>query len=109
MWDRPGSIVIERSHGAWPGIVGDLMPLFFLAALLVFGIWAVRRISDSNRPVAAATGAPAAPAVAIDPAVHELRLRYARGELDRDEFTQRWHDLGGEGPEPPPPVPTDAA
>jgi uncharacterized membrane protein len=30
-----------------------------------------------------------------DPALHELRLRYARGELSRDEFLERSRDLGG--------------
>jgi hypothetical protein len=58
--------------------------------------------------MAAAANAPAPPA-AIDPAIHELRLRYARGEVDPDEFAQRSRDLGGEGPEPPPPTPPDAA
>jgi uncharacterized membrane protein len=33
----------------------------------------------------------------IDPALHELRLRYARGELTREEFLERSHDLGAPG------------
>jgi putative membrane protein len=39
-----------------------------------------------------------------DPALHELRLRYARGELSRDEFLERSRDLGGpDGTVGPPP------
>jgi hypothetical protein len=42
---------------------------------------------------------------AEDSALQELRLRYARGDLDRNEYVQRFRDLGGEGPEPAPPSP----
>jgi len=108
MWDRFGPRTMY--HGWWPGIVGDLVPLLFLVALLVFGIWAVRRISEQNRMHAAGAGV-GMPAV-LDGALEELRLRYARGDLDRDEYAQRFRDLGGEGPEPAPPsppAPPDAA
>jgi hypothetical protein len=113
MWDRPGYHVVH--HGWWPGIVGELIPLLFLAAVLVFGIWAVRRITDGNRlPVTGVSPRAAGMATAgVDGALQELRLRYARGEVARDEFVERFRDLGGERPEPPPPsapqVPPDAA
>ena len=95
-------------HGWWPGMVGDLVPLLFLIALLAFGIWAVHRITEQNRMQTAGVGT----RPASDGALDELRLRYARGDLDRDGYMQRLHDLGGEGPEPAPPsppVPPDAA
>jgi uncharacterized membrane protein len=98
MWERSGWVVVH--HGWWPGIFGELIPLLFLVAALAFGIWAVRRITDGDRLMVAGAS--------IDGAMQELRLRYARGEVDRDEFTQRLHDLGGEGPEPPPPPPAAA-
>jgi uncharacterized membrane protein len=90
-------------HGWWPGIVGDLVPLLFLIALLAFGIWAVRRITEQDRMLAVGAGA-RTPANS-DGALEELRLRYARGDLDRAGYVQRLHDLGGEEPEPPPPSP----
>ena len=37
------------------------------------------------------------------PAMHELDLRYARGEISRDEYLQRRADLSGHGPQPGPP------
>jgi uncharacterized membrane protein len=108
MWDRFGPRTID--HGWWPGIVGDLVPLLFLVALLAFGIWAVLRITEQSRVPAASAGVrmPYVP----DGALEELRLRYARGDLDRDGYLQRLHDLGGEGPEPTHPAspdPPDAA
>jgi uncharacterized membrane protein len=36
-----------------------------------------------------------------DGALAELRLRYARGEIGRDDFLARLHDLGGQLPEGP--------
>jgi putative membrane protein len=96
-------------HGWWPGVVGDLLPLLFLIALLAFGIWAVHRITEQDRRLAVGAGAGMPP---VDGALDELRLRYARGELDRDGYVQRLHDLGGEEPEPTPPsppAPPDAA
>ena len=110
MWERPGQVVMERGHAWWPGFAAWLIPLLFLVVLVAFGIWAVRRrISDASRPMAVPAGAAAVAPVALDPALHELRLRYARGEVDPDEFARRSRDLGGEGPEPPPPTPPDAA
>jgi len=108
MWDRYGPRTMD--HGWWPGIVGDLVPLLFLIALLAFGIWAVRRITERDRMLAVGAGG-GMPSVS-DGALEELRLRYARGDLDRDGYVQRLHDLGGEGAEPAPPsppAPPDAA
>ena len=108
MLDRFGPRTME--HGWWAGVASDLVPLIFLVALIAFGFWAVRRITDQDRIQAAGVGTPA-PAAA-DGALEELRLRYARGDIDRDEYVQRFRDLGGEGPEPAPPsppAPRDAA
>ena len=56
--------------------------------------------------------APPAPLPPRDTAVEELRIRYARGELEREDFAQRMRDLGGAdigGRASPidPPVPPD--
>lgn len=73
-----------------------LVPLLFLAVLVGFGIWMVLRLGQ--RPVA-----PAGPAAAsLDPALAELRLRYARGEVDRDQYLRLAADLGPAPPEPGP-------
>jgi hypothetical protein len=41
----------------------------------------------------------------MDGALGEVRLRYARGEMNREEFLERSHDLGGSVPLPEQPPP----
>ena len=77
-------------HDAWWGFF-HLLPFLMFLVLIGVGIWAVLRLS--SRPLAAA-GAGAVGAPSRDAAVEELRIRYARGELGRDDFAQRMRDLG---------------
>jgi uncharacterized membrane protein len=42
-----------------------------------------------------------------DAALKEVRLRYARGEMSREEFAQRSRDLGGNPTEPIDPSQSD--
>jgi putative membrane protein len=74
------------------GIFGLLLPLLWVLLVVGLVVWAVR----SAKPSSPAALPPA------DAALQELRLRYARGELTREEFVQRNADLGG-GAQPPPP------
>ena len=61
--------------------------------LIGVGIWAVLRIT--SRPVALSAGVGPVLLPPRDTAVEELRIRYARGELEREDFAQRMRDLGG--------------
>jgi putative membrane protein len=104
-WQGPG---VEH-HGAWWGIL-HLLPFVMLLVLIGVGIWAVLRIT--SRPVALGAGVGPAPLPPRDTAVEELRIRYARGELEREDYAQRMRDLGGAdigGRASPvdPPVPPD--
>lgn len=67
-------------YGAW----GGLWMLLLLAGMVVLAIWAVQQFSSSNRPPG-----PQRP----DRALQILEERYARGEIDRDEFLARRADL----------------
>jgi putative membrane protein len=57
------------------------MALFWVGVVLL-GVWAVRQFAANNRP----TG---------DPALEILEERYARGEIEREEFESRRRDLRG--------------
>lgn len=91
MMDGPGGPI---HFGPW-GLVGFVVPLLLLVGLIVAGVWAVQRLTTRGGASAGpATPVAASPARA-DPALDELRLRYARGEIGREEFLQRTGDLGG--------------
>jgi putative membrane protein len=87
-WQGPG----PEHSGTWWGIV-NLLPFLLLLVLIGVGIWAVVRFT--SRPMPLSAGAGPAPLPPRDTAVEELRIRYARGELEREDFAQRMRDLGG--------------
>lgn len=89
----------ERDHG-WE-LFGGVIPMVLLLLLIGVAVWAIVRVTSRGpTPVQASTSA--APAVLRDSALEEVRLRYARGELTREEFVQRSRDLGATPPEPGP-------
>jgi len=92
-------------HGVGTGwfIAGGIIRLLLLAALVVVIVWAVRSILQLRRTSVPAGALPSGRSPALD----ELELRYARGEIERSDYLQRRFDLGAAGP-PPPPPPTAA-
>jgi uncharacterized membrane protein len=89
----------------WFGIV----PVVMFVVLIGVIVWAVVKLTREGRgPALAGAGAAgaaaampvaAAPIVAAhaprhgDPALEELRLRYARGEMTREDYAERLADL----------------
>jgi putative membrane protein len=92
-------------YGPWqgnpPGYVHDdawwgffhLLPIVLFLLAIGVAIWAVIRFT--SRPIGGVGAAAAVVAPPRDAAVEELRVRYARGELGREDFAQRMRDLGG--------------
>ena len=90
-------------------VLGWLVPLLVIAAVIVLVVLLTRQrqhavatgITPTNagvlEPGATMPAAPAAPAtpVAPSPALVILDERYARGEIDREEYLARRKDLGG--------------
>ena len=69
--------------------------LFLLfIALIAFAVYSLFRLTRRG-----GTAAPEAPPPGGDAALESVRMRYARGEIDRDEFIRVSTDLGA-----PPPV-----
>jgi len=88
----------------WEG-AGHLLGLLLFAALIGVAIWAVLRITSDRATIAAATAARVVPPTPVDPALQELRVRYARGDISREDYLERGADLGlaaGPTPETPP-------
>lgn len=86
---------------------GDFHPfawLFVLIVLVLVGLavyWAIRYMRRPLAQAAVAGGVPAQSLLGI------VALRYANGEIDRDQYLRMSADFGGRdvpaAPEPPPP------
>jgi putative membrane protein len=76
------------------GLLMWLMMIVMLVGVAAGGItWALRRLR--GRP--AASNPPPPPPLPADAPEAILRRRYAAGELDRDEYLRRHHDLTEHG------------
>jgi putative membrane protein len=86
---RGGGMIVERAGdaGGWPDGLSWVMFAILLVLLLVAIVSLALALYDrSHRAV---------PAAHSSGALAELDLRYARGELGRDEYLKRRADLGG--------------
>jgi len=86
--------------GGWYPIVHLIFWFAVLAGLIALAIFLVRRVEHGHGPHTHA--GPPIPRPA-DAALEQVRSRYARGEITRDEYVQLMQDLGGTTPIPPPP------
>ena len=76
--------------------------ILLVIALVVFAVyWAIRYMRRPLAQAAVAGGVPGQNVLAV------VALRYANGEIDRDQYLRMSADLGGPtvpaSPEPPPP------
>jgi uncharacterized membrane protein len=87
--------MMEPWHWGQGVVVRWLIIFFFLAflALLALGVALLWRHWSGGEPGEGG-----------DAALEALRLRYARGEITREEFLQATDDLGGPAPPLPPPA-----
>jgi uncharacterized membrane protein len=90
-------------HAPWWGPLYGIVPLALLLLLLGLVVWAIVRVSRQPQ-VATPWTQPPQSAARPDPALEHARMRYARGEIDRDEYVRLVGDLGG-SPIPPPAPP----
>ena len=98
---HPGQFQPGSMHGVYGGgghwVFAITLLVLFLVLIGVI-VWGVLRLGSAG---SLSRGVPPAAAPPRDPALDELRLRYARGELDRDQYLERARDLGAEVPSPP--------
>jgi uncharacterized membrane protein len=94
---------MHHAHdGWWSGPLHFLLLLVLLTLLVAAVVWLVRRLAPAAAATTAgAAGAPSAAAATggavADPAVATLRMRYARGEVSREDFQRTLVDLTGAG------------
>jgi len=86
MWDGPfGGMMGGWGGWAWPFM--GIVPLLFLALLIAAVVLLVRGVSGTG-------GAPP-PSERRSPGLEALEERYARGEINRDEYLQKKKDILG--------------
>ncbi len=83
---------------AWWGPWGWLMPVLMLVLVAVAAVWAIARVSR-DRPAAERSQPSTSPGVpggapTPDPALERARVRYAGGEISREEYLRLAADLG---------------
>jgi putative membrane protein len=88
----PGSMLVHQESW-WMGAL-HLLPLLLLVVLAGVVVWGVLRLTGRGTPLTVAMAAPTGSS-ARDRALDELRVRYARGEVDRTDYLERSADLGG--------------
>lgn len=88
--------------GWWWGFFSNIVPALFLVVLVGLAVWAITRLT-ARGPVPGSASTAVAPMPRRDAALDEVRIRYARGEIDREEYLQRSRDLGAIESEPGPP------
>ncbi|GBD92450.1 hypothetical protein BMS3Abin05_00021 [bacterium BMS3Abin05] len=69
---------------AW-GWGGMVFQLLFLIVFIIAIVWAVKRVAGQNRSNTSSSGG--------DSALDILKKRYAKGEIDKEEFEQKKRDL----------------
>ena len=70
--------------GGWHFMFGPLMMILFVAVIAVVAVVVVRRLGGGSGPAASAPG---------NSALDILRERFARGEIDAEEFAERRRHL----------------
>lgn len=87
---------------------GGILVLVLILVVIALGVALIARVIRAPRRSPGAEpplGRFVPPSPAVDPVLSELRLRYARGEISREEYLRRAADLGypaesGAGPPP---------
>ena len=74
-----------NNTGTWLGLMGPLFNILLVVGVVVLVVWAVKKVGQSNshQPASGASHPPAGQPLS---AREILDIRYARGELSREEY-----------------------
>ncbi len=86
MWNRPFDMMYSWSDWGWLGPLHFVVPLLFWGLIIAAIIFVVRRVRSGDQ--ASLVGHRSA-------GLELLEQRYARGEINRDEYLQKKADIAG--------------
>ena len=69
-----------NNMGIWPGIIGMVFNVIIIIGVVLLVVWTVKKMGPSNSPNRATSSTQPLSVREI------LDMRYARGELSRDEY-----------------------
>ena len=75
----------------WFGLLMMLFGLLIVVGVILLAVWAITRFTDGDWP------RPGGPATSPEDPLLILQRRYARGEIDREEYERVRLDLSGSG------------
>jgi len=75
----------------WLGLLMMVLGLLVFAGIILLGVWAVTRLTSSER------SRPSGPANSAEDPLIILQRRYARGEIGRDDYERIRSDLERKG------------
>src|SRR5690348_5730577 len=97
-----GPMRVIRLHEFWWGGFLSLFALLpFIAIVIGLIIWSRDSHRHHQHPLPPPAGwgpSQAPPGSAVDPALNEARMRYARGEISREDYLRIATDLTGQAP-----------
>jgi len=75
-----------NNTGTWLGLIGPLFNILLVVGVVVLVVWAVKKVGQSNsqQPAGGVSHPPAGQQPLSARAI--LDIRYARGELSREEY-----------------------
>jgi uncharacterized membrane protein len=82
-------------EGWWEGPLHVIIFLLLIALLAIGVVWFVRRFLPAQVTTPAVRAAVSEAPAGGDPAVATLRMRYAKGEVSREDFQHALADLTG--------------
>ncbi len=89
----------QMMGGGWWGLLAGLFWLAVLAGIVILVIWAVRQFTRGSHGHDAGH-APYTGQARRDEACEIARIRYAKGEISREQYAEICHGLGVPGPPP---------
>ncbi len=93
----PAGTMMRGGHGGF--FLGGVMSLLWTVAIVLLVLWVTRHwssITSYFRRSTASVQANGAPTVTSQTPLEILQVRYAKGEITREEYDTMRHDLGGE-------------